>query len=176
MPRATRYTGSLHSHMPMIARRLRTRMHQLGINETELARLCNKLPPDLLSGSELLLMSRDRISKILMNCKRNPAMGAAKVISFQELQAFSHTLKVSLEWLAGQQDNSDPVIWNALSDPRRADHILHLLSEYEEKAGEITVWAEFLMCSLVTPEFMRAYHEAHFRELVSVGLYIDTNQ
>jgi hypothetical protein len=75
-----------------------------------------------------------------------------------------------MEWLVGQRENRDAVHWDVLADGRRAEHVLHLLSEYEERAGELLVWAEFLMCSLVTPEFMHAYHEARFGELSVLGL------
>src|SRR5699024_7779717 len=82
----------------------------------------------------------------------------------------SSALSVSTEWLTGQRDNRDPVHWNVLAEPGRAAHLLHLLSDYEEKAGELLVWAEFLMCSLVTPELMHTQHEARFAELSLVGL------
>lgn len=170
MPRATRFTESLESRIPAIARRIRNRMSQLNVTENELVRKCNGIDQQLLSGRESLRMSRERVAKILMNCKKAPEKSAARIISYQELQAFSHALNVSIEWLVGQHDNHDPVFWNVLAEPSRAEHILHLLAEYEEKAGEIVVWAEFLLCSLVTPAFMHAFHDAHFSELANVGL------
>lgn len=174
MPRATRFTGSLESRMPVIARRIRNRMQRLKIGEVGLARRCRESAPVLL-GTELRI-SRDRISKILMNCKQNPGKNAAKVITYQELQVVAAALGVSMEWLVGQDNNQDPVHWDVFADGNRAEHVLHLLSEYEEQAGELLVWAEFLMCSLVTPEFMHSYHEARFGELSALGLEDERQQ
>jgi hypothetical protein len=51
----------------------------------------------------------------------------------------------------------------------RADHILHLINEHEERASEVLIWAEYLICSLETPEFMHKHHEALFSELDMLG-------
>lgn len=170
MPRATRFTDSLDSRIPAIARRIRNRMNSLGLNDQALADECNRLACEAAPGAGRLKMSRERVAKILMNCKKNPERTSAKIISYTELKALSAALAVSIEWLVGQQDNQDPVHWNVIAEPTRAEHLLHLLSEYEEKAGELLVWAEFLMCSLVTPELMHAQHQARFEELKLVGL------
>jgi hypothetical protein len=152
--------------MPAIARRIRNRMRRLGLSEQSLAATCSR---EALAEGGSLKMSRDRLAKILMNCKKNPGHSAARIISYTELKAISAALSVSIEWLVGQGDNKDPVHWNLLAEPGRSAHLLHLLGEYEEKAGELLVWAEFLTCSLVTPELMHAQHEARFAELALVG-------
>lgn len=167
MPRATRFTDSLESRLPAIARRIRNRMRRVGLNEQGLADACNRVA---FKEGGTLRTSRDRVAKILMNCKKNPERSAAKIISYSELKALSAALSVSIEWLIGQSDNHDPIHWNVLAESGRAGHLLHLLSENEEKAGELLVWAEFLMCSLVTPELMHAQHRARFAELSLVGL------
>lgn len=167
MPRATRFSDSLESRIPSIARRIRNRMRRLGFNDQLLAEACTR---EALARGEPLRVSRERVAKILMNCKKNPERSAAKIISYSELKALSAALSVSIEWLVGQGDNTDPVHWNVLAEPERASELLHLLAEYEEKAGELCVWAEFLMCSLVTPELMRAQHRERFAELELLGL------
>lgn len=174
MPRATRFTGSLDSRVSVIAHRIKERMAKLGLGAGDLARRCRSVAPVLLR--QQLGVTRDRISKILMNCKPCPGANAAKVISYQELQLLAAALNVSTEWLVGQHDNRDPVYWDVLADERRAEHVLHLLTEYEERTGELFVWAEFLMCSLITPEFMHAYHEARFKELSVLGLDDEIDQ
>jgi hypothetical protein len=170
MTRATRFTDSLDSRLPAIARRIRNRMRCLGLNEQLLAEECTRRSREPGQAGVSLTMSRERVAKILMNCKKNPERSAAKVISYSELKAISSALSVSVEWLVGQRDNHDPVHWNVLAEPGRAEHLLHLLAEYEERAGELLVWAEFLMCSLMTPEMMHAYHVARFAELGPLGL------
>jgi hypothetical protein len=145
-------------------------MRLLRLNEQALADECNRRAREVLRGTERLRMSRERIAKILMNCKKNPERTSAKLISYTELKALSASLSVSIEWLVGQQDNQDPVHWNIIAEPTRAEHLLHLLSEYEERAGELLVWGEFLMCSLAPPELTHMQHQARFEELKLVGL------
>ncbi len=115
-------------------------------------------------------MTRDRIAKILMNCRRHPRKSAAKVISCREVIGLARALNVSPEWLLGQKDNPDPIIWDALAHSHRAEEILHLLNYYEDRTGRAIVWADGLMCSLTTPEFVHARHEALFSELDEIGL------
>lgn len=167
MQRATRFIDSLHNRVPAIARRIRNRMRQLGLNDQLLADACTR---EARSKGEALRMSRERVAKILMNCKKNPERSAAKIISYSELKAFAAALSVSTEWLVGQHDNKDPVHWNVLAEPERAGHLLHLLAEYEERSGELLVWAESLTCSLMTPELMHAYHKARCSELRPPGI------
>jgi hypothetical protein len=46
-----------------------------------------------------------------------------------------------------------------------------LINEHEDKANEVLVWAEYLICSLETPEFMHKHHEALFSELDMLGAH-----
>jgi hypothetical protein len=171
MTQPSRFSGLLPNTITKIALRIRNRMNKLEMNESGLALKCNQLSYEVLQEVERPRMTRDRIAKILMNCKARPEKSAARVITYQEILVISHALKVAPEWIMGQEGKRDPILWNPLADPRRAEHILHLLGEYEEQAGEITVWAEFLLCSLVTPEFMHEYHNVHFEELELLGLH-----
>lgn len=168
--KATRYSGSLDSRIPQIARRIRSSMQRAGMSEVDLANDCNRLAQSRFADESPPCCSRERIAKILMNCHTQPKKSAARVLTYKELQMIAAALNVSLEWIVGQEHNHDPVIWNALADPKRAEHILQLLAEHEEQTGEIAVWAEYLMCSLVSPSFMHAYHEARFAGLNKVGL------
>lgn len=170
MPKASRFSGLLTSRLTKIALRIRNRMNQLNLNEGELAQRCNNLALDIFPDEQQPRLSRERIAKILMNCKARPEKSAAKVISPQELVILALALKVSIEWLAGQEDNRDPVLWDVLAEPQRSEQLLHLMAEYEEKTGEMIVWAEGLLCSLMPPEFAHEYHKAHFAELDQLGL------
>lgn len=171
MPKPSRFSGLLPSRMIKIALRIRNRMNQLGLNEGELANRCSRLALDIFPEEEQPRISRERIAKILMNCKASPEKSAARVISLQEMVVLALALKVSLEWLTGQEDNCNPVLWDTLTEPQSAEQLLHLMAEYEEKTGEMSVWGESLLCSLVPPSFMHQYHELHFSELDSLGLH-----
>jgi hypothetical protein len=109
----------------------------LGLKEMHLAEACNR---ESLRKGESLRMNRERVAKLLMNCKKNPEQSAAKIISYSELKALAAALSVSIERLVVLPDNHDPVHRNVVAEPQRSRHILHLLSEYEEKAGESLVY------------------------------------
>jgi hypothetical protein len=164
VPKPSRFSGELQSRIPRIARRMRNRMSELGLNQTELSARCAGASQDLFQ-QDAPQITRERIAKILMHCKRNPGKSAARVITQRELQVFSSVLQVSPEWLAGQGESREFVLWDLLTEPHRAHHILHLINEHEDRAKEVIVWAEHLICSLETPEFMHKHHEALFSEL-----------
>jgi hypothetical protein len=140
-------------------------MNELGLNQTELAARCALTAQDLYAEGQQPNITRERISKILMHCKGIAGRTAARVISSQELQVLSAVLHVSIEWLAGR----DLVLWDPLAEPDRASHILHIMNEHEDKATEVLIWAEYLISSLETPEFMHTHHEALFSELDMLG-------
>jgi len=171
MPRSSRFSGELQGRIPRIARRLRSRMNELGVNQTELAARCTGASHSLFPEQQAPPITRERIAKILMHCKAHPGKSAARVISHPELQVLASVLQVSPEWLAGNDDSRDLVLWDPLADPQRAHHILHLINEHEDNATELLVWAEYLICSLVTPEFMHKHHEALFSELDVLGAH-----
>jgi hypothetical protein len=157
--------------MPRTARRLRKRMNELGLNQTQLAAQCGGVSQELFPDGAQPQISRERIARILMHCKASPGKSAARVISQEEGRVLSAVLQVSPEWLLGHEDDRDLVLWDPLVDPQRAKHILHLMNEHEDKASEILVWAESLICSLETPEFMHKHHEAVFNNLDVLHAY-----
>jgi hypothetical protein len=146
-------------------------MNELGLSQVELAARCARTAGELFSEDHQKNITRERIAKILMHCKANPGKSAARVISPQELQVLSSVLQVSSEWLGGQDDGRGLVLWDPLAGPHRAKHILHLMNEHDDQASEILVWAEYLICSFETPEFMHKHHEALFTELDMLGAH-----
>jgi hypothetical protein len=148
-------------------------MNELDVNQTQLAARCTGAAQDLFSEDHQPQVSRERIAKILMHCKANPGKSAARVISHAELRVLAKVLQVSTDWLTGTDRTRDLVLWDPLADPQRAHHILHLINENEDRASEILVWSESLICSLETPEFMHKHHEAVFSELDVLGAHAD---
>jgi hypothetical protein len=144
-------------------------MNELGLSQVALAARCTGAAQDLFPEDRAPQITRERIAKILMHSKGEPGKSAAHVISQSELQVLASVLQVSPEWLAGRNDSLDLVLWDPLADPARADHILHLMNEHEDRATEVLFWAETLICSLETPEFMHKHHEALFSELDVLG-------
>ncbi len=151
-------------------------MRQLGLSAGQLSDACSIAASKIEHDTEQPGLRRDRIAKILMNCQSHPGRGAASRISNQEMLVLAQALRVSVEWLLVQTENQEPVVWNVLAQPERATHLLHLLGEYEERAGESTVWSEYLLCSFTTEEFMVAFHQAHFGEMDTAGVTKDRRQ
>jgi hypothetical protein len=144
-------------------------MNELGLNQTELSARCAVTVQELFVDGQQPNITRERIAKILMHCKATRGRSAARVMSSQELQVLAAVLQVSIEWLAGR----DLVLWDPLVEPDRASHILHIINEHEDRANEVLIWAESLVCSLETPEFMHRHHEALFREVDMLGSHDD---
>jgi hypothetical protein len=65
------------------------------------------------------------------------------VITYQELQVIAAVLRVSLEWLVGQEDNHDPIIWNAPADPKQAERILHLWPSMKNERARLLYGLSF---------------------------------
>jgi len=143
------------------ANRIYSRMQALGLNETELAERCGL--------AETPCLSRDRISKILMNRQEVPAKSAARVITPTELMVLASVLKVSIEWLIGQVENRDPVVWNVLAHPDRVKTFTHLLEEYEDGARQTTVWSQYPMYAFTSEDFNRAFNQIHYGRKEGIG-------
>jgi hypothetical protein len=170
MPKVSHFAVVERSQLRQIACRMRVRMFELGLSGRELAERCDALIERSPSDQEGSTFTRDRIAKILMNCRKDPRKSAAKVITWNELRVLAQALKVSPEWLIGQAHERDPILWDVLAHSNRAEEIVQLMNYYEEKAKGALVWAEHLMCSLTTPEFMHAQNEVLFCELDQIGL------
>lgn len=166
-----RFSQYRQSELSEIARRIRNQMKRRNLSASKLAERCSYVVQDLSDPYVQTNITRERIAKILMNCKRSPAKSAAKVISLRELQVLSRALETSVEWLSGQEISRDLILWDPLADSDRAQQILELLNHYEEETRDVLVWADHLLSSFVTPGFMHAYHEAVFSELNVLKLH-----
>lgn len=176
MPKTSRFFSLEQSHISEIAVRIERRMRKLGLTVSELSEKCSVVAAELIDDDESPSLSRPRIAKILMNRRSSSARSAARVISGSELMILARALEVSVEWLSGQGDNEDPIVWNVLAEPERAAHLLHLLEEHEESTSETIIWAEYLLSPFVTEEFMYAFHEAHYGEVDTFGIGKDKSR
>ncbi len=137
-------------------------MEALGLNETELSEQCSLAAIHIFEDDDPPVLTRDRVSKILMNRQDVPAKSAARIISQAELMVLSNVLQVSIEWLTGQEGNRDPVVWNALANPDRATTFCHLLQEYELLSDEAMVWSRYPMHWYGSEAFAHAFNQVHY--------------
>ena len=173
MPKSSNFSAAARARINEIARRIQSQMDKLGYSQEKLSASCGVIAGEMYSEAEQPKLRRDRIAKILMNLRRTPKSSIAVTISDAELSVLARALKCSVEWLSARGLEKEPVIWNVLAEPERSAHLLHLLEEYENRAGESTVWSKYLLCSFTTEEFMVAFHRAHFGEMNTAGMTKD---
>jgi hypothetical protein len=103
-------------------------------------------------------MTRVRIAQILMARRPDAGRHAARALYPHEMRILAHVLDTSVEWLHGPDAQRAIVAWDPLSEPRRAQQVLQLIASHEARATERLSWAEYLPCSLETPDLMHAHH------------------
>ncbi len=150
------------SRLRSTANKIYNRLLFLGLNETELSEQCSLAAIHLFEDGDPPVLTRDRVSKILMNRQDVPAKSAARIITHAELTVLSNVLGVSIEWLRGQEENRDPVVWNALASPNRVSTFCHLLQEYEHLSDEAIVWSRYPIYSYGSEAFEHAFNQVHY--------------
>lgn len=153
------------SRLAEIANRIDRRRRELGLTQEELSALYNRARLRLCPTEDRRLvprMTRDRLAKILSTRLANPGRSAARALYPYELRLLSVALEAPLEWLQGLDPERPIILWDPMTEPRRAEHLLHLIVEHERRAPDRLSWAEFLPCSFVPSEFMHAHHAAIF--------------
>ena len=150
------------SRLRHTANKIYSRMRFLGLNETQLSERCSLASIHLFEDAEVPSLTRDRVSKILMNRQDVPAKSAARIITHAELTVLANVLKVSVEWLIGQEENRDPVVWNVLANPDRVLNFVHLLQEYEILGNETKVWSQYPMYTYTSEAFVHAFNHVHY--------------
>jgi hypothetical protein len=156
-PVAARFSQLRHT-----ANRIYSRMRLLGLNETTLSEQCSLASIHLFDDGEVPALTRDRVSKILMNRQDVPAESAARIVSQAELTVLAQVLKVAVQWLLGQEQNRDPVVWNVLADSDRAVTFTNLYQAYEETGKDTRVWSQYPVYSFTSEAFAHAFNQVHF--------------
>jgi hypothetical protein len=97
-----------------------------------------------------------------MNRQGVPAKSAARVITDAELTVLAQVLQVSTEWLLGQEQNRDPVVWNVLANSGRVVEFANLFQAYEEVGNENRIWSQSPTHSFASEAFVHAFNHAHY--------------
>ena len=150
------------AQLKRLADRIYNRMQGLGLSGTQLSERCRLAALHLFENNVAPALTRDRIAKILMNRQDVPARSAARVITYPELRVLASVLQVSTEWLIGQSENRDPVVWNVLAQPDRFQSIANLIQHYEADCQQTTVWSRHPAYPLVTEDYARAVNQINF--------------
>ena len=161
-PAGSQTTAPSSSRLRVTADKIYSRMRLLGLNETQLSERCSLAAIHLFEDAEVPSLTRDRVSKMLMNRQDVPAKSAARIIAHAELTVLANVLKVSMEWLVGQDGNRDPVVWNVLANPDRVAEFTHVLHAHEEKGNESKVWSQYLMHAYTSEAFIHSFNQLHY--------------
>jgi transcriptional regulator with XRE-family HTH domain len=163
---------TVHYLDPPVARigreiqRIRTEQN---LTYREIAKRCNRSLNVLFPGKQLGSITESRITKIVEAFQHPNARGAAKQIEDYELAAIPHALRFSLDEVLGENFKRCAYIWDPLADPEYSETLLRLLQKHGTDASELVGWAEFLPCSMETPEFMEAHHLQLFKGQLAVS-------
>jgi hypothetical protein len=150
------------SRLRLTANKIYSRMRFLRLNETQLSERCSLAAIHLFEDAEVPSLTRDRVSKILMNRQDFPAKSAARIITRGELIVLANVLKVSVEWLVGQDENRDPIVWNVLANPDRVAEFAHVLHAHEEAGNESKVWSQYPMHAYTSEAFIHSFNQLHY--------------
>ena len=164
MGTTSRLIEVLPGQMREIALRLKRLREDAGLTQEALAERCLAAARELLGPEDRPRagrITRSRIAHIEQAHQTRPGKGAAMTIQPHEVRFLAHALGVSPEQIVGE--GADRIVtWDPLTHPQRAAHFLSLVGEHGRNASALLSWAEFLPCSLETPAFMHAHHEAIF--------------
>jgi hypothetical protein len=152
-----------------IGREIRRICEERNLTYKQVAQLCNESLKLLYPQQPFDPIVEARITRIV-EAHQNPlARGVARHVHDYELVAIPHALKFSLDDVMGTAFKRCALIWDPFADPEYSAKVLRLLQEHGKNAKELIGWAEFLPCSMETPEFMRAHHTQLFRSQPAVS-------
>ncbi len=155
-------TGFIDTPVARIGREIQRFCFEQNKGYKEVAGKCNDSLKLLFPDKHFRPISEERIARIVEAFQKPSAKGVAKQIEDYELAAIPHALKFSLDEVMGTNFRRYALIWDPLADPHYSENVLKLLKEHGARAHELIGWAEFLPCSMETPEFMRAHHAQLF--------------
>ncbi len=119
-----------------------------------------------LFGKEDYGITANRLSKLMEAYKGPKATGSAKWVRDWELASLAHALDFSLDDVLGSDLlKQQAIFWDALASPRYALEVLTLMRRHQDRNKEMWGWGQYLPCSLETPAFMKAHHQAIFEHI-----------
>jgi hypothetical protein len=136
----------------------------------EVAERCNASLKALFPSQRFGPIREERIARLVEASQNPTARGVAKQVEDYELVAIPHALHFSLDEVFGSSFRRHALVWDPLADPHYSENVLKLLKQHGEHARELVGWAEFLPCSMETPEFMRAHHDRLFRGQITLSV------
>lgn len=152
----------LPSRIAQIGRLVKERRTELGLSQSEFA--------ERISEQLGRRVDFSRIAKIELSSQESvqtgQSTGYAKGLKQDEVAALAKLLQLPVALLNGNSEHGG-VIFDPMIEPDRTQEVINLLNLADRDSEELLGWAEFLPCSLETPEFMEAHHSGVFQEIAS---------
>jgi hypothetical protein len=162
MPTISKYVEVTSAQLENIAKHVENWIETTGTTHEEFARLYNEMKDRRYPGPDVARMNRWRVLGYLNVARRGSGSHMAKVPRCKEVELLALLIRKPVEVLLGGESESSLHLANPAATTADAARFLELLGSRQAETQELIGWAEFLPCSLETPEFMHAHHEALF--------------
>jgi hypothetical protein len=162
VPTVAKYVDVSDEQMRAIAGFIRKWIDKTGVTYEEFADRYNALRKKRYAPGTVVPMDRFRVLAFLNLARESSSTRVARVLRCREADLISLVTGVPVEVLLGQESESSQRLIDATASTKDAAAFLELMRSEQAKTQELIGWAEFLPCSLETPEFMHAHHEALF--------------
>lgn len=162
MPTITKYVEVTEDQIKAIASYIQKWIDQTGCTHEQFADRYDEIVKSRFEPGSVVPMNRFRVLSFLNLARGSSSTRVAKVLRCREIEVISQLISIPVEVLIGHESESTLRLINAASSHADAATFLQLMRSHQPETKELIGWAEFLPCSLTTPEFMHAHHEALF--------------
>jgi len=128
---------------------------------TDFVNRYNKLKSRMFPGEVVPHMHRWRVGQFKNLARGSPSRNV-RVPYCREIRVIAAVIGMPVEALLGIEDPTGRSRLDVMEGPQHAATLVGLMGKFQPETQELIAWAEFVPCSLETPAFMHAHHEALF--------------
>ena len=121
----------------------------------------NTLKDRMFPGEGVPHMHRWRVLQFTNLARGSPSRNVS-VPRCREIEIIAAVVGVTVERLLGLEGALSRTRLDVMEKQENAAALLNLMRRYQPNTQDLIAWANFLPCSLETPAFMHAHHEALF--------------
>ena len=162
MPTISKYVEVTQEQLRTIAAHIEAWIEKTKTTHQGFADKYNQLRQQRCRPGTVATMDRFRVLAFLNLARGKTSSRIAKVPYCQETELIAALIGIPVEELVGQESESTRHVVKVAESSAEAAAFLKLLSSRQPETRELIGLAEFLPCSLETPEFMHAHHSALF--------------
>jgi hypothetical protein len=166
MPTISKYVEVSEDQLRMIAGHIEAWIEKTGATHEEFAQKYNRLKDQRCPAGTVAPMDRHRVLSYLNLAKgKTTSTHLARVPRCREIELVAVLIGIPVEQLVGQETESVRHMLKVADSTAEAAEFQRLMSSRQAETADLIGLAEFLPCSLETPEFMHAHHNAIFRNI-----------